>query len=98
MKISWNGVNAPAVGAAKNAKAENEAAAASQKTHRNNETSRVSFDQDRLQRLTQAASQAPQVREEKVEALKRVIAGGSYHPAGEQIADAMISDVLPRMA
>lgn len=42
--------------------------------------------------IQQRLAEAPDVRRERVEALKQAIARGTYHVSGEDIADAMIRE------
>ena len=52
-----------------------------------------SFDQKRLQNLEAQAIAQPEVREQKVEALRQAIGKGEYAVSDVQIADAMIAEL-----
>lgn len=43
-----------------------------------------------------AVSAAPDIREDKVEALKRSIASGTYNVSGEELADKLIDNYFSR--
>jgi flagellar biosynthesis anti-sigma factor FlgM len=47
-----------------------------------------------VQQLVSQASQLPEIRQEKVNALRQVVLGGSYKPAAQQIADAVFAHML----
>jgi len=51
-----------------------------------------------VQALAAQASQLPEVRQEKVSALRQAILGGSYHPDPEQVADALLSHMYVQAA
>ncbi|HUK23294.1 MAG TPA: flagellar biosynthesis anti-sigma factor FlgM [Terriglobales bacterium] len=58
----------------------------------------LSSDQARVQSLAAQVNNAPEIRQEKVEALRRVIREGSYQVTPEQTAEAMLSDMQVRQA
>lgn len=47
-----------------------------------------------VQVLTAQALQLPEVRQEKVNALRQVVQDGTYQPSSDQIADAMFTHML----
>lgn len=51
-----------------------------------------------VQALTAQALQFPEVRQEKVNALRQVVAEGTYQPASKQVADALFSHILAAAA
>lgn len=57
---------------------------------------RFSSDQKRLQSLEAQAMAQPEIREQKVEALRQAIGKGKYAVSEVQIADAMISELAGR--
>ena len=44
--------------------------------------------------LAAQVAQLPEVRQEKVQALRQLILGGQYHPGAEKIAGAMVSHMI----
>ncbi len=51
-----------------------------------------------VQALVAQAAQLPEVRQERVQALRQVVQGGNYNPAPQQIAGALLEDMLVRPA
>jgi flagellar biosynthesis anti-sigma factor FlgM len=47
-----------------------------------------------IQALTAQALQLPEVRQEKVNALRQVVLGGNYQPSSGQVADALFTHML----
>ncbi len=47
-----------------------------------------------VQKAKQALANAPEVRPEKVAALRRMVAQGTYHPPGRQVAEKMLGRSL----
>jgi len=47
-----------------------------------------------VQALTAQALQFPEIRQDKVNALRQVVADGTYKPSSDQIADAMFAHML----
>jgi flagellar biosynthesis anti-sigma factor FlgM len=47
-----------------------------------------------VQVLTAQALQLPEIRQEKVNALRQVVQGGTYQPSSDQIAEAMFTQML----
>jgi negative regulator of flagellin synthesis FlgM len=47
-----------------------------------------------IQALTAQALQFPEVRQEKVNALRQVVSNGTYQPGSKQMADAVFSHML----
>jgi len=48
----------------------------------------------RVQRLEEAAGNLPEIRRDKVEALRAAVGSGTYAPSGEQIAGAMMQEMV----
>lgn len=51
-----------------------------------------------VQALAAQVLQLPEVRQEKVSALRQAILGGNYHPPAEQVADALIAHLAAKPA
>jgi flagellar biosynthesis anti-sigma factor FlgM len=51
-----------------------------------------------VQALTAQALQFPEIRQQKVNALRQVVEDGSYQPSSGQIADAMFTHMLQQPA
>lgn len=51
-----------------------------------------------VQALVAQALQFPEVRQEKVNALRQVVLEGSYHPSSSQVADAIFTHMLATTA
>jgi len=51
-----------------------------------------------VQTLVGQAAQLPEIRQEKVNALRQVMQGGNYHPEPAQIADAMFEQMVAQPA
>jgi len=47
-----------------------------------------------VQALAEQVLQFPEIREEKVNALRHVVQGGSYQPSPKQVADAVFAHML----
>jgi negative regulator of flagellin synthesis FlgM len=47
-----------------------------------------------VQALAAQASQLPEIRQEKVDALRQVVLGGSYQPSSKQVAEALFAHML----
>ncbi len=54
----------------------------------------LSVDRDAIQLLESKLSHLPDVRQERVEALQRAISEGRYNVSSEQIAGAVLSELL----
>lgn len=52
------------------------------------------FSQDEVADLTDQVNQVPDVRQERVEALRQAIMAGTYNITDDQLADAMFSELL----
>jgi flagellar biosynthesis anti-sigma factor FlgM len=50
--------------------------------------------QGQVQGLTEKVLQFPEIREEKVNALRQAVLGGSYQPDPKQVADAVFAHML----
>lgn len=57
------------------------------------DTARLSTDQARVASLAAQVNNLPEVRQQKVEALRRVIGDGSYQVTPEQTADAILAEI-----
>ena len=64
-------------------------------TQSDNDAASLSLNQTTTQSLASQALSTPAIRQDKVEALRQAIAGGTYQIVPEQIADAMIQDSTP---
>jgi len=53
-----------------------------------------SSEHQRVQRLEASTGNLPEVRKEKVEALRQAVASGTYAPSAEQIAGAMMQEMV----
>jgi negative regulator of flagellin synthesis FlgM len=62
------------------------------------DTTKLSQDQGRIQELASQVARLPEIRQEKVAALQRAIAEGSYQVTPEQAAEALISTMQIRSA
>lgn len=49
---------------------------------------------NQVQALAAQVSQLPEIRQEKVDALRQVVLGGSYQPGSKQIAEALFAHML----
>ena len=54
----------------------------------------LSVDNDTIQQLKTNLSQVPEVRQERVDALRQAVSDGSYQVSDQQLSDAMGSDLL----
>jgi len=54
----------------------------------------LSVDSGTVQQLKSALSQLPEVREDRVNALRQAVSSGSYQVSNQQLADAIGSDLL----
>ena len=50
-----------------------------------------------IQQLKSNLSQVPEVRQERVDALRQAVSNGSYQVSDQQLGDAIASDMLGRM-
>ena len=62
------------------------------------DTAKLSQDQGRVQELASQVSQLPEVRQDKVETLRRAIEAGSYEVTPGQAAEALLSAMQVRSA
>jgi len=51
-----------------------------------------------IQALAAQAFQLPEVRQERVQALRQVVESGNYHPSPEDVAGAMMADMTVETA
>jgi flagellar biosynthesis anti-sigma factor FlgM len=51
-----------------------------------------------IQSLAEQAAQLPEVRQEKVSALREMVLGNSYQPSSEQVAEAVFAHMLVQPA
>jgi flagellar biosynthesis anti-sigma factor FlgM len=56
---------------------------------------RLSADQDQTQQLRAALAQQPEVRQERVAAVRQSLTDGSKQPSNEQIARAIVDEYSP---
>jgi len=54
----------------------------------------LSVDSGTVQQLKSTLSQLPEVRQDRVNALRRAVSSGSYQVSNQQLADAIGSDLL----
>lgn len=81
----------PAQGGVTNASSANSRTERSGQKH---DEATLSVDRDAIQLLESKLSHLPDVRQERVEALQRVISEGRYNVSSEQIAGAVLSELL----
>jgi flagellar biosynthesis anti-sigma factor FlgM len=62
------------------------------------DTAKLSQDQGRVQQLASQVNQLPEIRQDKVAALQRVIEEGSYRVTPEQAAEALLTAIQIRSA
>ncbi len=58
------------------------------------DSAQLSVDGGKVQQLKAGLAAVPDVRQDRVAALQKAIASGSYNVSGQQIAQAMSSDLL----
>jgi flagellar biosynthesis anti-sigma factor FlgM len=51
-----------------------------------------------VQTLAAQAAQLPEIRQEKVNALRQVVAGGSYQPSSQTVAEALFAHMVVEAA
>jgi flagellar biosynthesis anti-sigma factor FlgM len=51
-----------------------------------------------IRKLAALAAQLPDVGQEKVKALRKIVLGGSYEPSSEQVAEALFAHLLVKPA
>lgn len=59
-----------------------------------NDQTQLSSSNTTVQQLKSTLSQTPEVRQDRVEALRQAVASGSYQVSDQQLANAMASDML----
>jgi len=57
----------------------------------------LSVDNNTIQQLKANLSQVPEVRQERVDALRQAVSNGSYRVSDQQLSDAIGSDLLGRV-
>jgi len=57
----------------------------------------LSVDNSTMQSLKASLSRMPEVRQERVDALRQAISSGSYQVSDQQLSDAISSDLLGRV-
>jgi negative regulator of flagellin synthesis FlgM len=57
----------------------------------------LSVDNDTIQSLRASLAQVPEVRQERVAALRQAVSQGSYQVSDQQLGDAMANDLLGRV-
>jgi flagellar biosynthesis anti-sigma factor FlgM len=96
MRIDLNARTPEASDAGRPAKAGSRAAGSKSREAVGSDQAEVSLGQARTRALEVQAHRAPEIRQDKVEALARVIRDGTYEVSPEQTAEAMISEMLAR--
>jgi len=48
----------------------------------------------RVEALVDEASRLPEIRQERVQALRQLVDGGGYHPRPENVAEAMMTETM----
>ncbi|HWP83818.1 MAG TPA: flagellar biosynthesis anti-sigma factor FlgM [Terriglobia bacterium] len=56
---------------------------------------RLSADRESIEALKSRLKEVPEVRWERVAALRQAVQSGTYHVSDQQLADAMLQDLLP---
>jgi len=101
MRVDLNPITVDSAELGSAAQSNGSARAASQPSNPSpgaSDTAVISNDQGRVQALAAQANAAPEVRQDKVEALRRGLADGSYEVSPMQTAEAMISEVQAQFA
>jgi flagellar biosynthesis anti-sigma factor FlgM len=57
----------------------------------------LSVDSGTVQQLKTTLSQLPEIRQDRVDALRQAVSSGSYHISDQQLGDAMGSDLLSQV-
>jgi len=57
----------------------------------------LSVDSETIQRLRSNLSQVPEVRQERVDALRQAVGSGSYQVSDQQLSDAISADLLGKV-
>jgi flagellar biosynthesis anti-sigma factor FlgM len=57
----------------------------------------LSVDNDTIQQLKTQLSQVPEVRQDRVDALRQAVSAGSYQVSDQQLSNAIASDMLGRV-
>jgi len=57
----------------------------------------LSVSNQMIQQLKATLSQVPEVRQDRVDALRQAVSNGSYQVSDQQLGDAIASDMLGRM-
>ncbi|MCZ6515715.1 MAG: flagellar biosynthesis anti-sigma factor FlgM [Acidobacteria bacterium] len=55
---------------------------------------KFSASREKIEELTAALARVPEIREERVQALRKALKAGAFNVSDEEIADAMISDLF----
>ena len=63
-------------------------------TARAGDSAQVSFDQEKLQQLKVELSRVPEIRQERVDALRRTLLEGNYRIDEHRVAEAVWADLL----
>jgi len=58
---------------------------------------KLSVDSGTIQHLTSSLAQVPEIRQERVNALRQAVSDGSYQVSDQQLSDAIGSDMLGRV-
>jgi negative regulator of flagellin synthesis FlgM len=57
----------------------------------------LSVDSSTIQQLNANLSQVPEIRQERVDALRQAVSSGSYEVSDQQLSDAVASDLFGRV-
>jgi len=58
---------------------------------------KLSVNRDTIQQLKSSLSQVPEVRQDRVDALRQAINSGTYQVSDQQLGDAMANDLLGKV-
>lgn len=61
---------------------------------RDNDEAKLSLAAGRIQAMAESVIALPEVRSDKIEALRRALREGSYHPQPQQVASSMFAELL----
>ena len=63
----------------------------------NQDQAQLSVDNGTIQRLKANLSQVPEIRQDRVDALRQAVSSGTYQISDQQLSDAIGSDLLGRV-
>src|SRR5690242_20073189 len=93
MRIDLNARTPETVQSVKTGKSGSGTASSSSNSVAREDQAKLTLDRDNVRSLEAQVMNAPEIREQRVEALRRQIDSGNYHPNPEQIADAIWSEM-----